>query len=610
MNSRLNKIDLIKLFILSLLFVTPKWLLSYYFFDEEITLRIINEIDGDGEFYLPLIKSLAEFNFANSYSILDQINGYIPIPIGTLFLHSFFYLFIGSYSIILTEIIYVLLYLLFLSLIQKIYFEHKNIIYLSFLIILIPTFIETFNLNEFQYLNIISSNFFGLRIHRPLGTTIFLIIFIYILLNIFEKNLNKSNSFFLGLLLGLTFSGFYYFFLIQATTILILILINFNFKIFNYLKLHFTNLIITVFGFCIFAIPFIINILMAEQDFAERAGAVFLSQEKKVILLEYYLGLFYNLKFQIIIFFNLAVFFLFLKLKINNILFYKIPFIIFVSSLISPFLFFLLFNKTSLIYHFNNSFIICSFISILFFIVSFYHNYLTKKKKFKLDFLLYSIIIFLLFNSSNNQFNKNNELKKERNELSELSKILQKNNLTTISILTFDNKVMIWSIMRDVKDLKIINGLLTPKKNDMIERDVINAFKFLNFDLDIFSNFIENKNIGWRYFNENISNLFYARYQANKFKTYLDSKNFNNDELKKILESPPSMNQQFIIPINEIDRLKDKFRYKSENYKILPDYIILNKSNFIHNNLEQFPNGYCEIYNKSFFLVLSSNNCN
>lgn len=609
MKFNFNKNELIKTFILSFLFFFPKWFLSYYFFSEDITLRIIHEIDGDGEFYLPLMKSLTELDFTNIYSLEKQNNGHIAIPIGTLFLHSIFYFFIGNYSIILGEFIYIFLFIFFFSLIQKIYFERKEIVYISFLILLIPTILVAFKLNQFQFANIISTNFFGLRLHRPLGTTILLIIFIYITLDIFKTNLRKNNSFFLGLILGLTFSGFYYFFIIQVISIFILLLIKFNLKILDFIKLNFLNILIIVFGFLIFAIPFMLNILLAEPDFAQRAGVVSLSKEKKIILLKYYLELFSNLKFLSLILINSAIFFLFIKSKTKNILLYQIPFIIFISSIISPFLFFLISNKVSLLYHFNNNIIICAFISILFFIINFYHCYLDKKKS-KFDYLIYLIIIFSIINISNFHLNKNKEFKEKRVELLEVTKILQKNNLTKLSILTFDNKIIIWSIMHNVKDLKIINGLLLPKKNDMIEKDIIMAFKFLNFDSTIFSRFIENKQTNWRYFNTDVSNFFYARYQANKFKTYNDSVNFTDKELNKISKSPPSMNQQFILPLDEIKRLQDKFNNNYNSYEIFPDYIIFNKSDFVYKNLKKFPDDYCNIYDKNFYLILSFKNCN
>ena len=63
----LNKNDFTKILIFSFVFVMPKWFLSYYFFDEDITSKIINEIHGDGEFYLPFIKYFGEFNFSQSF---------------------------------------------------------------------------------------------------------------------------------------------------------------------------------------------------------------------------------------------------------------------------------------------------------------------------------------------------------------------------------------------------------------------------------------------------------------------------------------------------------------------------------------------------------------
>ena len=136
---KLKRSELFKIIFFTFVFVFPKWFLSYFYFDESITTRIIYEIEGDGEFYLPFIKYLAELNFTNSFNPEIQDVKFIPIPFGSLFLHSFFYLIIGEYSIILLELVYVFFFIFLFCLMQKIYFKNINVIPISLLVIIFPT---------------------------------------------------------------------------------------------------------------------------------------------------------------------------------------------------------------------------------------------------------------------------------------------------------------------------------------------------------------------------------------------------------------------------------------------------------------------------------------
>ena len=47
--------------------------------------KIINEIEGDGEFYLPYIKYFSEFNLNNSFDLNEKDLRSVSIPIGSLF---------------------------------------------------------------------------------------------------------------------------------------------------------------------------------------------------------------------------------------------------------------------------------------------------------------------------------------------------------------------------------------------------------------------------------------------------------------------------------------------------------------------------------------------
>ena len=88
---------------------------------------------------------------------------------------------------------------------------------------------------------------------------------------------------------------------------------------------------------------------------------------------------------------------------------------------------------------------------------------------------------------------------------------------------------MIWSILNDVKYLKIIDGTFSTKSNENIEKDLIEAFKFLNLDKDKFVNFIKNKKIGYRYLNQGMRLLFWQKYQANSLFTFINLKILNKN---------------------------------------------------------------------------------
>ena len=70
-----NNYIILIILISTILLILPKWILSFTFFDENIILRIINDVTD--EFYFPIIKSFSDlicfiklffiiFSFVNS----------------------------------------------------------------------------------------------------------------------------------------------------------------------------------------------------------------------------------------------------------------------------------------------------------------------------------------------------------------------------------------------------------------------------------------------------------------------------------------------------------------------------------------------------------------
>ena len=67
---------------------------------------------------------------------------------------------------------------------------------------------------------------------------------------------------------------------------------------------------------------------------------------------------------------------------------------------------------------------------------------------------------------------------------------------------------------------------MTPKKDEMIEDDLIKAFKFLNLNSDDFNLFIKNRKSSWRYINYDLSTFFFYKYMANPIKTFNNSNHY------------------------------------------------------------------------------------
>ena len=85
---------------------------------------------------------------------------------------------------------------------------------------------------------------------------------------------------------------------------------------------------------------------------------------------------------------------------------------------------------------------------------------------------------------SNNNYklkNLNNESFVQRNEFNSIINIIKKNNILKskkISLLTFDNRFLVWATLIDIEYLNIVNGVMVSRTNDMLENDLINTFNY------------------------------------------------------------------------------------------------------------------------------------
>ena len=114
-NKYINTILIISFFLFSI-----KWILSFYFFKENLLVRIIFESAGGGTYY-PFIKYLTFFEFNNSFDPYIVDLKIIALPFSGIFIHSIFLKIFGYSAFIIIEFFAIFLFLLIF--IQQIIFN-------------------------------------------------------------------------------------------------------------------------------------------------------------------------------------------------------------------------------------------------------------------------------------------------------------------------------------------------------------------------------------------------------------------------------------------------------------------------------------------------------
>ena len=596
-----NKIFFI--FILSFILFISKWY-HFIFIEKNIEIEFLFNFIADGKYWIPYIKFISELNLNYSYDPFIENLNILPIPLGSLFLYSILFRFINLYSLIVIELLAIFFFLLiFFKIIKKITNENNSILF-SLILISLPQLIYFFDIN-FHYLVNTLENFYSERPHRPIFSNLFFYLSIYFLLKeLDEKRFNKKNFYYLSFFMGLTFSSFYYFFLILLISLIIVIIYKNKKNLIFFLKNESLTIIKSIFIFLLASSPFIINLVLHESDVSKSAGLINNNLDKKLLIINYYVNIFLSIKFISILIFTTLIF---LLIKNKNIMLF---YVIFISSILSPLIFFASSPKTGLIYHFNNNIILCLFLFVVFSGIILFLKFV--KINSKICFLL--IFLVISFNiSSNIKENNQNQLNLASNiKLKEFKIITSKinenfNNTFKISgILTFDTNFMIWAILKDFKYINILNHMWVPKTYEMIEEDLIKNLKFLNLDKSDLEIFLKNDFNDWRYFNKNLGELFGYRYQANSLVTN-DDDEFQNIEMKDFIKSsPPSLNQQIAITNNEKNRIINKFDSNEKLNFRKPEIIVINlDKDFLKKSLID-RESYCVKFEGNFYSLYYS----
>ncbi len=285
-NKYINTILIISFFLFSI-----KWILSFYFFKENLLVRIIFESAGDGRYYYPLIKYLAFFEFNNSFDpYIDDLK-IIPLPFSGIFFHSIFLKIFGYSAFIIVEFFAIFAFLVIFYKIFSYFFSNNESILLSLFFFTIPSFIVILNIDNLPYFRSLEGAFYNLRVPRPLISSLYLFSFLYLLVSIEkDKIFNKRKFIFLGVILGLSLSSFFYFFVIEITTFLFFLIYKFKFDFLKKILDQYKNYLLLIFFFFLSILPFFLNLFFHEKDFTKRACVVHLDFEKKKILFDHYLN--------------------------------------------------------------------------------------------------------------------------------------------------------------------------------------------------------------------------------------------------------------------------------------------------------------------------------
>ncbi len=605
----LSKLNVLLLIFVAIACFANKWILSFFFLpNEDLSLKLILDSHEDSAMYFHYVKSLINLDFSNTFSPVNSENGLLIIPFGSIIYHALGLKFFGIGSFIFFEFISILIFLtIFFLIFKELKISNNYSILLSTFIFFLPIVLGKINFFNFDEINTFVNNFYNLRFPRPLIANLYLFSFIYLLIistskNIFEKKYLVT----LSVILSLSFSSFFFIFINQILCFFIVLILRYKYQLFGILKIYFKNILIASFVFFLVSVPFIVLILNSNNDYNERLGINFINFEEKIFLLEYYFDKLFRLK-AIILYLVIFLFYIsYKRIFRENLEILNIFLIVLISSILSPILFILFTSKVSFLYHFNNIIIISIILLLFVFVVAFTLQIIEKYKLAVRNKILPTslTLIILFFFNMNFYFEyekkiNNNEKRLEKNKIVKIIKDNSKLNLTKAQMLTFDTEIMIWTILNDIKYLKIIDGTFTVKSNETIENDLIETFRFLNLDKEKFISFIKNKKIGYRYLNPNMRQLFWQKYQANSLFTFMKSKDFEKQILEHVKNSSPFYVHQFAIPNFELDRLVAKYENSKKNNNLSPEIVLIDLNKDIINQYSINQINYCKAFSGS-----------
>ena len=608
-NSKKNNIFFVIL-LTSVIFFLPKWIISFSFFNEDITLRIINEVSDAA--YFPIINSFSDFNFSNSYSTNIEDLKLISYPIIGLFINSLFFKLLGSYSFIFLELTCIFLFLLiFYNIFFILNFSKLSSFTFSVFLFILPIILKelTFvNIEAIKLLGLNFETFYSTRFPRPAISNLFFFSFIFFIIQFYvEEKKYLKYLFFIILLMGFTLNIFFYLFFIELFLLTLIFILKFKSNFFKIIINNYKYFLYYTLILILFLGIFQMQVFFSEPDYVKRLGVFKVDLEQKKNLFRYLINFFFGFKFLFLLLINVISFIL---LKNNTL---RIFFYLFIASIISPIFFFLILNKGVDYYHFFNWIVVAGFIYPVICVLFILDSICLKHLNINQNKILFSCSVFLMlfyFSISNISDLKANSINDhtKRTELREVIEYISQNNFDNtknLEILSFNYEISIWLLLNDFKNFSIIPvSFWTPKTDVMLENELISSTKFLGLDKNNFYQLIKNQQGAWRFKNNFVYDYFGRKYMANSLVVFNnDQSDFNQSELDFIKSNNLLISHQIIIPKSEIKRLLYKFDNSNED--INPDLVILDTNDKLKTN--KFENKeYCLIFNNNRFKIFSN----
>ena len=234
----------LEILLISLIVFSPKWICSYFLFpDEELLVKTLLDIE-DVHYFLNVV-SFSNFDLSPSFNELINPEKIITFPFFSIIFHAIFYKFIGYSSFIILEFIFIFLsVLIFFKILKKFDLDKSYSLVIAGVYFSLPFLLNLFNyinLSQISILQDLVSHFIDSRFPRPLVTNIFFLLGIYYLLELQKELIEyKTPKSILNISIILIFqvNSFFYFFLIQFFSTLILILNHKKEDFFQYILFH------------------------------------------------------------------------------------------------------------------------------------------------------------------------------------------------------------------------------------------------------------------------------------------------------------------------------------------------------------------------------------
>ena len=604
---------LIFVLLLNFIFLSLKWMMSLY--ESDVTLLTSILINTTDIQYYPLIVSLSELNFNPTFLEYYNDTKIIPVPLASLAVHSIFYKLFNIYSFIILEYIFhsLLIFILF-NIIKKI-FNSSSIagIFCVLIYILIFTLKALISFVEpeifYKLYDILNENF-GTRTPRPLVTGVFYFGFIYYMMFFEEKINNKLNYNYvlkIAIFFGLLANSFIFLFIHSFIFLLIFLIKISGTKLIEWIRFNYKKIFYFIFLLFFFFLPIVFQSLYGEGDSSSRAGLITISFEDKFFLIKYYL--ISLLRYEFIILFGLTLFFnwYFNKKKLLEQYIDKINifFLLIMSSILSPFIFFIISPKIISIFHFVNIilfsfifYIILSLFCILYLLSKNFNfkNYYSKK----IFYIILPIICLSTFVPL--ELNSLLKSKDQRIEITKLHRFFDKNNLKNTNSKLFTNDLLIMNLwlLNNNTQLVISDAFSNSLSDKKIEFNLLNSLKDFDIGEKQLKELVSLDKSQVR--NKLFMMLFNYKYQANTLHTFAELEDYNKIDQDLIIKTSPFRVQMQILPETEKKRIFHFYKDLEINLDLLPNYAVINNSNSSE-NFDIKNNKYKEIFKTKNYLV-------